>query len=109
MAWAIRSGFRWVHAATAAGLVAVVAAGQGPAPRPLTAPYTTWSDYAGSADSMQYSALTGIDRTNVSGLARVWFYPVTGDAARLPFNPIVVDRVMFVAGVKGVVVALDAA
>src|SRR4029453_17532199 len=28
-------------------------------------PYTTWRDYGGSSDSMQYSALTHIDRTNV--------------------------------------------
>ena len=34
---------------------------------------------------------------------------MAGDAARLPFNPIVVDGVMYVAGAKGVVVALDAA
>src|SRR5687767_13934482 len=108
MVRAIRSGFRWVTAAASLGLLAVVAAGQSPAPRPGTAPYTTWRDYGGSADSMQYSALTQIDRTNVSRLEQVWFYPVDGDAARLPFNPIVVDGVMYVAGVKDVVVALDA-
>ena len=109
MVWAIRLGFRWVTAAAAVGLVAVVAAGQGPAPRPVTAPHTTWRDYGGSADSMQYSALAEIDRTNVSRLEQAWFYPVAGDAARLPFNPIIVDGVMYVAGAKGVVVALDAA
>ena len=53
-------------------------------------------------------ALAEIDRTNVSRLERAWFYPVAGDAAP-PFNPIVVDSVMYVAGAKGVVVALDAA
>ena len=58
---------------------------------------------------MQYSALAQIDKTNVSRLEQVWFYPVAGDAARLPFNPIVVDDVMYVAGAKDVVVALDAA
>ena len=52
MIWAIRSGFRWVTATVAAGLVAVVAAGQGPAPPPGTPPHTTWRDYGGSADSM---------------------------------------------------------
>ena len=54
-------------------------------------------------------ARTRSTRTNVSRLERAWFYPVAGDAARLPFNPIVVDGVMYVAGAKGVVVALDAA
>ncbi len=31
--------------------------------RPAETPYTTWSDYGGSADSMQYSALTQINKT----------------------------------------------
>jgi quinoprotein glucose dehydrogenase len=72
-------------------------------------PYRTWSDYAGSADSMQYSALTQIDRTNVKQLDRAWFFPVAGEPVRLPFNPLVVDTVMYVAGTKDLVVALDAA
>ena len=72
-------------------------------------PYTTWSAYAGSADSMQYSALAQIDRTSVARLERAWFYPVAGEPERLPFNPLVVDDVMFVAGEKGVVVALNGA
>ena len=35
------------------------------ASRPRRKPYTTWSDYGGSADSMQYSALTQITKENV--------------------------------------------
>jgi quinoprotein glucose dehydrogenase len=72
-------------------------------------PYTTWSAYAGSADSMQYSALAQINRTTVGSLERAWFYPVTGAPERLPFNPLIVDEMMFVAGETGVVVALNAA
>jgi quinoprotein glucose dehydrogenase len=72
------------------------------------APYTTWNDYAGSADSMQYSALAQINRTNVTELAPAWFYRVGGDPVRLPFNPLIVDGVMYVAGAKDLVVALDA-
>jgi quinoprotein glucose dehydrogenase len=72
------------------------------------APYTTWSDYLGSADSMQYSALAQVDRANVTDLAAAWFYHVGGDPVRLPFNPLVIDGVMYVAGIKGAVVALDA-
>jgi len=72
-------------------------------------PYTTWSAYAGSADSMQYSALAQINRTTVGSLERAWFYPVIGAPERLPFNPLIVDDVMYVAGEKGVVVALNAA
>jgi quinoprotein glucose dehydrogenase len=58
---------------------------------------------------MQYSALAAINRTNVTKLERAWFYPVPGDPVRLPFNPIAVDGVLYIAGVKGLVVALDAA
>ena len=37
-----------------------------------------WSDYGGGADSAQYSALTQINRSNVSQLKVAWTYP-TGD------------------------------
>ena len=33
---------------------------------PAKQPYTTWSDYGGSADSSQYSALRQINKSNVS-------------------------------------------
>ena len=39
---------------------------------------------------------------------RAWFYPVPGEPDRLAFNPLIVDNVMYVSGVRGVVVALDA-
>ena len=42
------------------------------------APYTTWSDYSGAADSMQYSALKQIDKTNVHKLALVWSHLAPG-------------------------------
>jgi quinoprotein glucose dehydrogenase len=85
----------------------VVPAGRAQQPQP--SPYTSWSDYGGSRDSMQYSALAQINRINVKELAPAWFYPVPGDATRLPFNPLVVDDVMYVSGVKNAVAALDAA
>jgi len=71
--------------------------------------YTTWSDYGGSADSMQYSALKEINRNNVKRLEQTWFYAVGGEADRLPFSPLIVDEVMYVAGPKKSVVALSAA
>jgi quinoprotein glucose dehydrogenase len=71
-------------------------------------PYTTWRDYGGSADSMQYSALSQVNKSNVTQLQPIWFYRVTGEPDRFPFNPLVVDNVMYVAGAKGLVVALDA-
>ena len=109
MAWTIDSGFRWSDRGGRRWFWQSSRPGRAPRRGPSHAPYTTWSDYGGSADSMQYSALAQIDRTNISRLERAWFYPVAGDAVRLPFNPIVVDSVMYVAGTKGVVVALDAA
>ncbi len=86
--------------------IQAAAAPQGQQPRPQ--PYTTWTQYGGSSDSMQYSALTQIDKTNVTRLRQAWFYQIAGEPARLLFNPIVVDNVMYVAGVDRVVVALDA-
>ena len=72
------------------------------------APYTTWSDYLGSADSEQYSALKQINKTNVSQLQQVWFYPAGENANRFGFNPLVVDNTMIVMGRQNNVVALDA-
>ena len=70
--------------------------------------YTTWSDYGGTADSAQYSALKQIDRTNVSRLQIAWTYP-TGDANAYLFNPLVVDDVMYVLAKNNSIVALEAA
>jgi quinoprotein glucose dehydrogenase len=79
------------------------------APAPKAGPYTTWSAYGGSPDSMQYSALTQINKSNVSQLDQVWFYPLPG-RAELAFSPLIVGNTMYVAG-KGnrEIVALDAA
>jgi quinoprotein glucose dehydrogenase len=103
-----QSGLTWKCVWTAAlgtPVVSIWLAAQAP---PAKSPYTTWSDYAGSGDSMQYSALTQITRENVAQLQRAWFYPVGGEPVRLPFNPLIVDDVMYVAGLKGLVTALDA-
>ncbi len=71
-------------------------------------PYTTWSDYGGSADSMQYSALTQVNAANVSRLELVWHYPVPDRTGNFGFNPLVVDGVMYVLGPQRQIVALDA-
>ena len=70
-------------------------------------PYTTWSDYGGGMDAAQYSALNQINRSNVTKLQIAWTYP-TGDEGKYLFNPIVVDRVMYVLAKNDSVVALDA-
>jgi quinoprotein glucose dehydrogenase len=70
-------------------------------------PYTTWSDYAGSADASQYSELKQVDRSNVGKLELAWFYPTPGPGSA--FNPLVVDGVIYALGSQRAIVALDAA
>jgi quinoprotein glucose dehydrogenase len=69
--------------------------------------HSTWSDYAGASDASQYSALAQINRSNVSKLQVAWSYP-TGDGNKYLFNPIVVDRTMYVLAHNNAIVALDA-
>ena len=71
-------------------------------------PYITWSDYEGSPDSAQCSALTQINKSNVAQLQQVWFYPAGNNGFRFGFNPLVVDGVMYVVGKNNATVALDA-
>ncbi len=73
-----------------------------------TAAHTTWSDYGGSPDAAQYSALRQIDRSNVKTLQIAWSYP-TGDDRKYSFNPLVVDGTMYVLAKDNAIVALDAA
>jgi quinoprotein glucose dehydrogenase len=70
-------------------------------------PYTTWRDYAGSADAMQYSALRQITRGNVNRLELAWFHAAPGEP--VAFNPIVVDGVMYILGAERSIAAIDAA
>ena len=71
--------------------------------------YTTWRDYGGAADSMQYSALRQIDKRNVMQLEPAWFFPVPDRTGNFGFNPIVIDGVMYVLGPRNSVAAIDAA
>jgi quinoprotein glucose dehydrogenase len=73
------------------------------------APYTTWMEYGGSPDDAQYSALHQINRSNVSRLQQLWFYPAGNNGFRYGSNPIVVDDVMYVIGQNNSIVALGAA
>ncbi len=71
------------------------------------APHTTWTDYGGGVDASQYSALSQINRSNVSKLKVAWSYPI-GDGNLYVFNPVVADGVMYVMGKNSSIVALDA-
>lgn len=70
--------------------------------------HKTWSDYGGAPDAAQYSALSQINRSNVSHLEVAWTYS-TGDDRRYFFNPVVADGVMYVLAKNNSFVALDAA
>ena len=74
----------------------------------VAAEHAAWRDYASGADGAQYSALDQINRSNVSQLRVAWSYP-TGDGNKYLFNPIVVDRTMYVLAHNNSIVALDAA
>jgi len=69
--------------------------------------HKTWSDYGGAADAAQYSALDQINRSNVSKLEVAWAYP-TGDGRHYFFNPVVVERTVYVMARNESIVALDA-
>src|SRR5215467_4317455 len=87
-----------LFAAALASLVSVAQAQQ---------PYTTWRAYGGSASSSQYSALKQIDKSNVAKLEVAWSVP-TGERS-FSFDPLIVDRTMYVAARDNEIVALDAA
>src|SRR5271154_6121413 len=69
--------------------------------------HSTWSDYAGAADGSQYSSLGQINRRNVGKLRVAWSYP-TGDGSKYLFNPLVVERTMYVLAHDHSIVAIDA-
>lgn len=72
-------------------------------------PYSSWSDYAGSPDSLNYSILKQINKSNVSELKLVWFVPAPGPVGRFSFDPLVIDGVMYIVGRDHGIYALDAA
>jgi quinoprotein glucose dehydrogenase len=69
--------------------------------------HKTWSDYGGSPDSSHFSALTQINKSNVTQLQIAWNYP-TEDGHAYLFNPIIVDGVMYVLAKNSSLIALDA-
>ncbi len=70
-------------------------------------PHAQWRDYGGSPDGAQYSSLRQINRSNVAKLEKVWSFS-TGDGRGYVFNPLVIDRTMYVLAKDNSVVALDA-
>ena len=98
-----------IAVAAAAGLAQRSSQAQQPLDSAQGRPYTKWDQYGGSSDSMQYSALAQINKSNVKQLRPAWVYHIAGEPERVVFNPLIVDDVMYVRGADGVIVALDAA
>src|SRR6187401_936702 len=67
-----------------------------------------WLSYRRTDDVFAFSPLTEINRTNVKNLRPVWSYPVQDDSRWVP-TPIVANVIMYVAEVKGRVLAFDVA
>lgn len=102
----------WYKAISVLALVAgvpMLVAGSRKKEASNSAPYTTWREYGGSPDDAQYSALNQINRSNVTELKQVWFYPSGNNGFRYGSNPIIIDGVAYVIGVDNSVAALDAA
>jgi quinoprotein glucose dehydrogenase len=74
----------------------------------LAQDHRSWRDYGGASDAAQYSALTQINRANVSKLQVAWTYP-TGDDNKYAFNPLVVDDMIYVLARNNSIIALNAA
>jgi quinoprotein glucose dehydrogenase len=80
-------------------------------PLSLGAQNRAWPAYGGGPANTHYSALTQIDRQNVSRLKVAWTYD-TGDAfpgSEMECNPIVVNGVLYATTPKLRVIALNAA
>jgi quinoprotein glucose dehydrogenase len=74
-------------------------------------PYRDWTVYGGGPESIRYSALDQINRTNVSRLQVAWSFD-TGDAfpdSDMECNPIVVNGLLYATTPKLRLIALDAA
>jgi quinoprotein glucose dehydrogenase len=66
-----------------------------------------WRDYGGGPDNSRYLTLNQITKSNLDRLGVAWTYP-TRDTIAYVFNPIIVDRVMYVLARNNSLVALDA-
>jgi glucose dehydrogenase len=102
-----RGGVAMVCVAGSVTAAYVAARAQGGA-QTAAKPHTTWSDYGGTPDSAQYSALNQINRSNVQQLRVAWTYP-TGDPGAYIFAPLVAADVMYVLAKNNAIVAIDAA
>ena len=67
-----------------------------------------WLMYSGNYNAQRYSALTQLDRRNVSELEIAWVHQLSV-LDRAETTPLVVDGVMFITESPSTVIAVDAA
>ena len=70
--------------------------------------HLVWDNYGGGPDASKYVAYTQITKENVQQLEVAWSY-ATEDDISYPFNPVIVDGVMYILAKNNSLVALDAA
>jgi len=72
--------------------------------------YTTWASYGGSKENIHYSALTGIDTSNVRQLQAAWEYHTKdGDSSsQIQVNPLIIDDILYGVSPRLRLFALDA-
>ena len=77
----------------------------------LKAQTADWAAYNGNVNGQHYSALAGINRSNVARLTRAWIFDTgeTGSSTGLETNPLVVSGILYAYTPSGKVIALDAA
>lgn len=73
-----------------------------------TATYRTWSRSQGDSGNSRYSALSQINRDNVSKLELAWTYRSNDGKGSIQANPVIVDGVMYAPTVGKNLVAVDA-
>ena len=71
-------------------------------------PASDWPVYNGHSDGDHYSALSQIDRANVTSLRVAWQFD-TGESGGLQTNPLIIGNVLYAYTPSQKVIALDAA
>ena len=69
--------------------------------------HKTWSDNGGGPDNSHYFDSSKITKANVNQLEVAWSYP-SNDTVSYAWNPLIVDKVMYVLARNNSLVALDA-
>ena len=101
----------WITTALFGALLLASSTGsKTPAPAPQqTANPAEWPAYGGGPDSIRYSSLTQIDRSNVGQLQVAWTYDSEEGPGSAQTQPLVAGGVLYAVTPQHKIVALDAA